>query len=44
VVESALSQSFADGVPPPHRLAIDDGGIAAHVLAGEKRHPHMRGL
>ena len=44
MIEHALLESLANGVAPPYRLAVDHGGIGAHMLAAEQRHPHMPGL
>ena len=44
MIEHALLESLANGVAPPYRLAVDHGGIGAHMLAEEQRHPHMAGL
>jgi hypothetical protein len=44
IVEHPLVQSVTDRVAPPYRFAVDHGGIGAHVLALEQRHPHIPGL
>jgi hypothetical protein len=43
VVEEAVGQRRADRVAPPHGLAADERDVRAHVLAGEKPHPHVAG-
>src|SRR5687768_1657946 len=44
VIKHALIESSADGVTPPYHLAVDDGGVRAHMLTAKKRHRHMPGL
>ncbi len=43
VVESALARRFAGNVPPPARLAVDQGDVRGDVAAIEQGHPEMAG-
>ncbi len=44
VVEHAMGQRHAGGMPPPANLAVNDSGIGADVLAFQQSHPHVAGL
>src|SRR5580693_878600 len=43
VIEGALARRFAGGVPPPARLAVDDGNVGRDMPAVEQRHPEVAG-
>ena len=44
MIEHTLLERLAGGVAPPDRFSVDYGGIGAHVLPFEQRHPHIPGL
>ena len=44
VIEGAVAAGLAAGMSPPVRYAVDDGDVAADVIAFQQRAPHMTGL
>ena len=43
MVEGAVAAGLAAGMAPPARYAVDNGGVAADVIAFEQRAPHVAG-
>src|SRR5437879_5979012 len=41
MIERAFPGGVALGMPPPSRLAINNGNVGADMLAFEEGHPHM---